>query len=244
MSKEQLAELYDAENVWAADDDFFLSFVNQTPGSRVLDLGCGTGRLTLALAAAGHRVTGIDPDDGALDAARRKPGAENIQWITGTSAEIPHRERFDTAVLTAHVVQHISDEAGWQQTLQDLRRALLPGGRIAFDSRNPEAKAWESWSPESTRDRYRLSDGTELESWLESRVAERGLVTITEHRILSDGSQETESTTLIFRTAQRLTEDLRAAGFSVTKIFGGWHGEDIEQGKELVVTAERSAEQA
>ncbi|AJT40764.1 class I SAM-dependent methyltransferase [Psychromicrobium lacuslunae] len=233
---EQLAELYDAQNLWAADDDFFLEFVNQQSASRVLDLGCGTGRLTLALAAAGHQVYGVDPDSGALAAARRKPGAEQVTWIEGTSAQIPELA-FDSAVMTAHVAQHITDQAGWQQTLRDLHRALRPGGRLAFDSRNPEARAWETWNPEQTRETQQLSDGYLLESWLESEPVADGLVNLTEYRILPDGSTETQSSALVFRSAERLTADLEAAGFSVEQIYGGWQREPVAGNRELIVLA-------
>ncbi|HEX6920353.1 MAG TPA: class I SAM-dependent methyltransferase, partial [Actinomycetes bacterium] len=72
----RLVPVYDAECPWSRDDDFFLSVVGETPGARVLDLGCGTGRLALGMAAAGHTVTGVDPARASLEAARAKPGAE------------------------------------------------------------------------------------------------------------------------------------------------------------------------
>ncbi|MET0871369.1 MAG: class I SAM-dependent methyltransferase, partial [Paeniglutamicibacter terrestris] len=56
LTAAQHADLYDAENLWTTAEDFFLRFTNATPASRVLDLGCGTGRLTIALAQAGHEV--------------------------------------------------------------------------------------------------------------------------------------------------------------------------------------------
>jgi 2-polyprenyl-3-methyl-5-hydroxy-6-metoxy-1,4-benzoquinol methylase len=56
-----LVAVYDVECLWGPDDDFFLAEVGVEPAARVLDFGCGTGRLALALAAAGHTVTGVDP---------------------------------------------------------------------------------------------------------------------------------------------------------------------------------------
>ncbi len=91
MTGAQLSALYDAENQWAEDDDFFLAFVNERPNGRVLDLGCGTGRMTLAVAANGHAVVGVDPNPDFLAAARTKPGAHAVTWTEGTSAAIPQR---------------------------------------------------------------------------------------------------------------------------------------------------------
>ncbi|MGH3466684.1 MAG: hypothetical protein ACRDQF_02990 [Thermocrispum sp.] len=45
--------VYDADFTWFHQDDFFLSVVNQTPQARVLDLGCGSGRVSLGMAEAG-----------------------------------------------------------------------------------------------------------------------------------------------------------------------------------------------
>ena len=73
----RLVIVYDAECPWSRDDDFFLSVVNQTPGARVLDLGCGTGRLALGLSAAGaygHRGRpGRFFARGGSGQARRRP---------------------------------------------------------------------------------------------------------------------------------------------------------------------------
>ncbi|XTZ17015.1 class I SAM-dependent methyltransferase [Micromonospora echinospora] len=167
----RLVAVYDAECRWGPDDDFFLAVVDETPQARVLDLGCGTGRLTLALASAGHRVTGVDPARASLDAARAKPGADRVTWIEGTATLLPDRS-FDVAVMTSHVAQFFTTDEEWDAVLADLHRALVPGGRLVFESRDPADRRWERWNPVDSRRHPRLPDGRTVEAWTE--VTEAG----------------------------------------------------------------------
>jgi SAM-dependent methyltransferase len=230
--------IYDALNRWAVDDDFFLALANQTPHARVLDLGCGTGRLTLALARAGHHVTGIDPDAAALRAAQTKPGADQVTWQLGTSTILP-AAAFDLALMTSHVAQVFADDAAWAATLADLRRALVPGGRLAFDSRDPAARAWETWNPAATTAQVQLPDGNRVSVWVEIEHVTDGLVTVQEHTLdLDTHEKEVDSATLRFRSEQELRLSLAAAGFAIEHIFGGWNREAVGQGVgELIVSA-------
>src|SRR5918997_1931019 len=127
LSDEQRAAWYDVENSWAADDDFFLGLANAAARRRILDLGCGTGRLTTALAAAGHIVTGVDPDVGALESAARKPHGEKVGWLVGTSSALLRGAAFDLALMTGHVAQAIIGAEEWAETLADLHRVLVAG---------------------------------------------------------------------------------------------------------------------
>ncbi|HEX9063773.1 MAG TPA: class I SAM-dependent methyltransferase [Streptosporangiaceae bacterium] len=221
FNTEALVAVYDAEFGWSRDDDFFAGVVNEVPASRVLDLGCGTGRLALALAAAGHQVTGVDPAAASVDAARAKPGADQVTWITGTSADLPD-QAFDTAVMTSHVAQFFLTDEDWAATLADLKRALVPGGRLTFDTRDPRARGWEQWPDRYSRRDLPLPDGRTVTIALEVTSVTPDVVGAAARYAFSDGTELVSTEELRFRTEDELRSSLRAAGFTVLQIYGGW----------------------
>lgn len=233
----RLVTVYDAAYRWSRDDDFFLSIANELPAARVLDLGCGTGRLTLALAAAGHSVTGVDPAAASLAAARAKPGASSVTWLEGTSRILPGRS-FDAAFMTSHVAQFFVSGEDWRATLADLKRALVPGGRLVFDTRDPQARGWERWNPADSRRQVTLPGGCQVSFWIEVTAVTDGAVSSTIHYLFPGGEELLSSTTLRFRTEAEIRSTLRAAGFAVERIYGGWRREPIGAGDgELLVLA-------
>jgi SAM-dependent methyltransferase len=81
------------------------------PRSRILDAGCGTGRLGAELAARGHRLVGVDADPELIEAARiDHPGP---QWLVADLAELDlatmgHPEPFDAAVVAGNVMTFVA----------------------------------------------------------------------------------------------------------------------------------------
>jgi ubiquinone/menaquinone biosynthesis C-methylase UbiE len=231
-----LVMVYDALFGWSREDDFFLSVVNEVPAARVLDLGCGTGRLALRMAAAGHTVTGVDPARSSLDAARAKPGADQVRWMEGTSQVLPDAS-FDTAIMTSHVAQFLVSDTDLAQALADLRRALAGGGRLTFDTRDPAARGWERWSPAESRRSASLPDGRTVSLFTDVDAVADGVVSFSIRYEFSDGQSRLSTGDLRFRTEPELRSALADAGFAIEKLYGGWNRDPVghEDGEFLVI---------
>ena len=225
----RLVTVYDAECPWSRDDDFFMSVVNETPNARVLDLGCGTGRLALGMAAAGHLVTGVDPARASLEAARAKAGAGRVTWVEGTSQVLPE-QAYDVAVMTSHVAQFFVTDDEWSGALADLKRALVPDGRLVFDTRDPRDRKWDEWNSVDSRRRVTLPDGRIVEAWTEVNFVHGGVVSFTIHYTFPDAAELVSTATLRFRTEDEVRSSLHVAGFTVEQIFGGWDRQVVGEG--------------
>ncbi len=99
------------------------------PPARVLDVGAGTGALSLLAAELGHRVTALDLSEGMLSVARRKAAerAIDLDFVVGSAAE-PPAGPFD-AVMERHVLWTLPDPAG---ALRTWREVMAPGGRLVL----------------------------------------------------------------------------------------------------------------
>jgi SAM-dependent methyltransferase len=234
----RLVEVHDAENVWGWDDDLFMALLAERDAPRVLDFGCGTGRLAIAMAAAGHEVTAVEPGRAALEAARRKPGAGPVRWVEGAAEAVPARA-YEAVLMTGHVAQFLVSDEQWLSTLRVLRRALVAGGRLIFDSRDPGARPWDRWNPVDSRRPVVLPEGDVVDTWMNVDSMAGPTVSVTRHYVFTHSDELTSSATLRFRSESELRTTVEAAGFDVDRLYGGWAREPVGTGEdgELIAVA-------
>ncbi len=105
-------------------------------GDPVLELGCGTGRITLALAEAGHRVTGLDISERMLERCNSKRAAlpretrERIHLVQGDMTRFDLREKFRLVIIPFRPMQHLLEIDAQISCLESVRKHLKGQGRM------------------------------------------------------------------------------------------------------------------
>jgi len=111
-----------------------------TEGTRVLDVGAGTGRVAHALAALGCNVIALDPALPMLDQLIRKAAIRQVRAVAGEGGRLPFAEGTFDAALIARLLYLASD---WREVLQEAHDALKPGGYLLHEWANGSAD--EEW---------------------------------------------------------------------------------------------------
>lgn len=109
--------------------DFVQTLLQEFGGSRVLDAGCGTGRVAIELAARGMETVGLDADEAMLTTARAK--APELTWIHTDLCALTEvvTQEFDVAVLAGNVMIYLAPGTE-AQVLQQVARSVRRGGLV------------------------------------------------------------------------------------------------------------------
>jgi SAM-dependent methyltransferase len=233
---ENPAAWYGVLNPWGPSDDFYLGLVMSA--DRVLDVGCGTGRLLHRARDLGHtgRLCGLDPDPAMLDQARLRT---DIEWVLADAASAGWDREFDLAVMASHAFQVFVADDQLRESLSAIRAALVDGGRFAFETRDPRARAWEGWN---TSFEIRNPGGEVARVEYEVEDVQGDVVRLTE--TLSGqwwDRPQTEHGALRFLRPEALTTFLHETGFVVDTPFGDWHREPLTETSEEIITIARRA---
>jgi len=236
----RLAAVYDALDPDRSDLLPHLALAEELGARSVLDIGCGTGVLALLLAERGTAVTGLDPAGGSLAVARAKPGADAVRWVHGDTSALAALDppvTVDLAVMTGNAAQAITDDAAWAATLRAAHDALVPGGHLVLETREPSARAWEGWTEAATRRTEHLPGVGAVETWVRVTRVDLPFVAFTTSFVFATDGAVLESRSLLrFRSREEVEDDLARAGLTVLDV----RDAPDRPGLELVLVSARS----
>jgi ubiquinone/menaquinone biosynthesis C-methylase UbiE len=207
----------------------------------VLDVGCGTGALLHAAREAGHpgRLCGLDPADGMLQQARKRP---DVDWLLGDLRGGAWDRPFDVVLMTGHAFQVFIGDQELRVALAAMRSALTPGGRLAFETRNPLVRGWESWTPEHA---VEIVDdaGAVVRMAHEVNAVEGELVSFTTTYTSPRRDRPKRSrSTLRFLAQESLSRFLADAGFWIEEQYGDWDCQPRTETSPEIITIARRCE--
>jgi malonyl-CoA O-methyltransferase len=126
---------HDANPLMALEEPAVRRALSDVRNRTVLDLGCGTGRHALWLAAAGANVTAVDFSEGMLAEARRKPGADAVKFLSHDLHErLPFAADAFDIVVSGLVLEHLRE---LEPFFAEIRRVLKPNGRAVVTGLHP-----------------------------------------------------------------------------------------------------------
>ncbi len=130
---------YDAFNTPDQDDfKFYLAAAKKARGP-VLELACGTGRLTIPLKKEGIAITGLDLAVPMLERARTKAAEAGLEipFLNGDARKFSLGRKFRLIFMAFHSMQHLAGREDVEGLFASVAGHLAPGGRFIFDVFNP-----------------------------------------------------------------------------------------------------------
>ena len=230
------ADFYDWENAQTLDrrDVKFWQGMAERAKGPILELGCGTGRVTIPVARTGARIIGVDRSGEmlgrALKRSRRMRSRARPTWLRGDIRFLPFRPGaiFDLVMAPYGILQSLVSESDLTATLSSVQRVLAPGGIFGVDL-VPDLPVWKEYRNKvrfhGTR-RGGKSRITLVESVRQDRA--KKLTMFDQEYIEQRGrTRKTRRFSLVFRTltVPQMTRRLENAGFRVKAILGDYGGD-------------------
>ena len=134
-----IAPFYDLDFEEYHDDASFYARLAANHGSEVLELGCGTGRVTIPLARAGLTVTGVDINEAMLKIARDRSKGLSVDYRRGDMTDLNLGRTFDLVTIPLGSVQHLASSDDLVATLEVVARHLGQGGVGVVDVESPHS---------------------------------------------------------------------------------------------------------
>ena len=245
-----VADIYDQKVTAANDVEFLLSVIGNQP-KRILEVCCGSGRILIPLAKAGHIVSGLDADEYMLEKiAAKAADLENIQWKSADAVYSDWGENFDIVVLAGNILYNIVSDMDYAESQELLIKkaasVLVPGGYIFIEyqpgghritqsapshNKNGEWIVWEGNDGDGNHGRMILvGDNYDSKTGMGSFIRRFELSLKNGENITQDIPCQKH-----FASLEQLHGWLKKAGFVIEQEYGDFNGNPVTDDSRGVV---------
>lgn len=160
------ADIYDGMNTGMDDLQFYRRWLPEDKNARILELCCGTGRLTIPIARDGYRICGVDYTASMLEQAKAKALAAGveIELVEADIRELDLQRRYDLIFIPFNSIHHLYRNEDLFSALSVVRNHLEEGGLFLLDCFNPDIRYIAEGEKElQAIAEYRTGDGREVQ---------------------------------------------------------------------------------
>jgi len=205
----------------------------KTVGGPALELACGSGLVTIPLAAMGLEVTGVDLARPMLEHARKKAEKQNlnIRWVEADARSFDLGAKYQFILLTGNAFQAFLKRQVQEALLASVKRHLAPDDIFAFETRNPSGHDLTNQPEEEFDQSYTSLEGFEVSvSFTQNYEPLAQVIHWTSYRRWNDGERDHKKETHIacrFTYPQELEALVHYNGFEVVEQYGSWNKEAL-----------------
>lgn len=224
------ADVYDGLNTFLSDLQFYRKWLPESKDAKILELCCGTGRLTLPIAQDGYNICGVDYTSSMLERAKVKAAEAGlkINFIEADIRKLNLREKFDLIFIPFNSIHHLYRNEDLFKALEAVKNHLKEDGVFLLDCFNPNIQyIVEGEKEQKVIAEYTTKDGREVLIKQTMRYENTTQINrIKWHYFINGKFHSVQDLDMRLFFPQELDSYIERAGFNVIHKFGGF-GEEV-----------------
>ena len=237
------ANIYDGLNTFLSDLQFYKKWLPTNKDARILELCCGTGRLTIPIAREGYNIYGVDYTPSMLEQAKAKANqvGVGIDFIEADIRALDLQGQFDLIFIPFNSIHHLYGDEDLFKALECVKKHLKDGGLFLLDCFNPNIQyIVENEKEQAIIAEYTTDDGRYV--LIKQTMHYEGATQINRiewHYFINGKFHSTQNLDMRLFFPKELDSYLKQTGFNIIHKYGGFEGEMFsdESEKQIYVLA-------
>jgi 2-polyprenyl-3-methyl-5-hydroxy-6-metoxy-1,4-benzoquinol methylase len=228
--------IYDGLNTFIDDLQFYKKWLPQNKEAKILELCCGTGRLTIPIAKDGYNITGVDNSSSMLQHAKAKTNESEleIEFIEADVRTLNLTEEYDLIFIPFNSIHHLYQNKDLFDTFDVVKKHLKKNGMFLFDCYNPSIHyIVEAEKAVNEIAKYTTKDGRKIVIKQTIRYENKTQISRIEwHYFINDQFDSIQNLDMRMYFPQELDSYLKWKGYTILEKFGNFNEEKFSDNSE------------